>query len=79
MIMPQLRKYILRGCGIFIFVILVSAKDGTALFEASVLSVRSQAAYGSVALCFFQLFLLFLFLFLLCLSKLFIDFQSAYH
>ena len=32
----------------------------TALFEASVLSVRSQAAYGSVALCFFQLFLLFL-------------------
>ena len=28
MIMPQLRKYILRGCGIFVFVILVSAKDG---------------------------------------------------
>ena len=28
MIMPQLRKYILRGCGIFVFVILMSAKDG---------------------------------------------------
>ena len=26
--MPQLRKYILRGCGIFVLVLLVSAKNG---------------------------------------------------
>lgn len=28
MIMPQLRKYILRGFGILVFVLLVSAKNG---------------------------------------------------
>ena len=82
MIMPQLRKYILRGCGIFVLVLLVSAKNGDRIVRSLCFVCREPSGYGSAALCF-QLFLLFLFLslslFLLSFSKLFVDFQSAYY
>jgi hypothetical protein len=80
MIMPQLHKYILRGCGIFVLVLLVSAKNGDRIVRSLCFVCREPSGYGSAALCFL-LFLLFLFLslFLLSFSKLFVDFQPSYY